>query len=174
MGAGYEESWNDLLESRENEGEAKLALYLYQQLREAGLPARSIALLTPYVAQARLLRTLGGPDKELEIGSIDGFQGREKEAIILSLVRSNHEGQVGFLGDTRRMNVGMTRARRLLIVLGDSGTLARHPFYSQFIDYADAHDAHHSAWGVDSHRLSPFASGLNGSIFVGLPVRTES
>lgn len=145
-GAGYEESWNDLLESRENEGEAKLALYLYQQLRDAGLAARSIALLTPYVAQARLLRALGGPDKALEIGSIDGFQGREKEAIILSLVRSNHEGQVGFLGDTRRMNVGMTRARRLLIVLGDSGTLARHPFYERFIDYVDAHNAHHSAW----------------------------
>jgi ATP-dependent RNA/DNA helicase IGHMBP2 len=146
VGAGYEETWNDLLESRENEGEAKLALYLYEQLRAAGLPARSIALLTPYVAQARLLRTLGGPDKALEIGSIDGFQGREKEAIILSLVRSNQEGQVGFLGDTRRMNVGMTRARRLLIVFGDSGTLARHPFYNQFMDYVDAHEAHHSAW----------------------------
>jgi len=115
-------------------------------LRDAGIPARSIALLTPYVAQGRLLRTLGGPDKALEIGSIDGFQGREKEAIILSLVRSNPDGEVGFLGDTRRMNVGMTRARRLLIVLGDSATLARHPFYSQFIDYADAHDAHASAW----------------------------
>ena len=146
VGAGYEETWNDLLESRENEGEAKLALYLYEQLREAGIPAKSIALLTPYVAQGRLLRSLGGPDKALEIGSIDGFQGREKEAIILSLVRSNADGEVGFLGDTRRMNVGMTRARRLLIVLGDSGTLARHPFYSQFIDYVDAHDAHASAW----------------------------
>ena len=117
VGAGYEESWNDLLESRENAGEAKLALYLYEQLREAGIPAKSIALLTPYVAQGRLLRSLGGPDKTLEIGSIDGFQGREKEAIILSLVRSNADGEVGFLGDTRRMNVGMTRARRLPIVL---------------------------------------------------------
>jgi len=146
VGAGYEEAWNDVLESRENQGEAKLALYLYEQLKEAGIPARAMALLTPYVAQARLLRSLGGPNKELEIGSIDGFQGREKEVIILSLVRSNNEGQVGFLGDTRRMNVGMTRARRLLIVLGDSGTLARHPFYNQFIDYADAHDAHASAW----------------------------
>jgi len=145
-GAGYEESWNDLLESRENIGEAKLALYLYDQLREAGIAPRAMALLTPYVAQARLLRSLGGADKSLEIGSIDGFQGREKEVIILSLVRSNHDGQVGFLGDTRRMNVGMTRARRLLIVLGDSATLARHPFYADFIDYVDKHDAHHSAW----------------------------
>lgn len=145
-GAGYDESWNDLLESRENEGEAKLAIYLYQQLRDAGIPAHSIALLTPYVAQARLLRQLTGNDRTVEIGSIDGFQGREKEAVILSLVRSNEKGEVGFLGDTRRMNVGMTRARRLLIVLGDSTTLSRHPFYLKFIEYADTHDAHHSAW----------------------------
>lgn len=145
-GAGYDESWNDLLESRENEGEAKLALYFYQQLRDSGLAGREIALLTPYIAQARLLRSLAGHDRSVEIGSIDGFQGREKEAVILSLVRSNDRGEVGFLGDTRRMNVGMTRARRLLIVLGDSATLSRHPFYGRFIDYADAHEAHHSAW----------------------------
>jgi len=145
-GSGYEESWNDLLESRENAGEAKLALYLYGQLRESGLPAKSMALLTPYVAQARLLRQLTGNDREIEIGSIDGFQGREKEIVILSLVRSNNKGEVGFLGDTRRMNVGMTRARRLLIVLGDSATLSRHPFYLKFIEYADEHNAHHSAW----------------------------
>ncbi len=144
-GSGYEESWNDLLESRENEGEAKLALYFYQQLREAGIPAKSMALLTPYVAQSRLLRHLAN-DPAVEIGSIDGFQGREKEAVILSLVRSNSTGEVGFLGDTRRMNVGMTRSRRLLIVLGDSGTLSRHPFYLKFIEYADAKNAHHSAW----------------------------
>jgi superfamily I DNA and/or RNA helicase len=145
-GAGYEETWNDLLESRENEGEAKLALYLYGQLRDAGMSARSIAIITPYVAQTRLLRALSGGDRELEIGSIDGFQGREKEAILLSLVRSNAGGEVGFLADTRRMNVGMTRARRLLIVLGDSATLVRHPFYAQFLAYVEKHDAHRSAY----------------------------
>jgi ATP-dependent RNA/DNA helicase IGHMBP2 len=145
-GAGYEEAWNDLLESRENEGEARLALYLYQGLRDAGVPAKSIALLSPYVAQVRLLKQLAGRDDGIEIGSIDGYQGREKEAIILSLVRSNDKGEVGFLGDTRRMNVAMTRARRLLIVLGDSTTLSRHPFYLKFIEYADQHEAHHSAW----------------------------
>jgi len=106
----------------ENEGEARLALYLYQELRSAGVPAKSMALLSPYVAQVRLLKQMGGLDEGIEIGSIDGYQGREKEAIILSLVRSNDKGEVGFLGDTRRMNVGMTRARRLLIVLGDSTT----------------------------------------------------
>jgi ATP-dependent RNA/DNA helicase IGHMBP2 len=145
-GAGYDEAWNDLLESRENEGEAKLALYLYGQLREAGIPGRSMAIITPYVAQTRFLRTLAGNDRELEIGSIDGFQGREKEVIILSLVRSNPNGEVGFLSDTRRMNVGMTRARRLLIVLGDSATLVRHPFYAEFLDYVEKKNAHRSAY----------------------------
>jgi superfamily I DNA and/or RNA helicase len=144
-GAGYEEQWNDLLESRENEGEARLALQLYEQLRDGGIPAHSIALLTPYVAQARLLRSLA-PDRSVEISSIDGFQGREKEAVILSLVRSNERGEVGFLGDTRRMNVAMTRARRLLVVIGDSATLCRHPFYSQFLDYVEKHHVHRSAW----------------------------
>jgi ATP-dependent RNA/DNA helicase IGHMBP2 len=146
VGAGYEEAWNELLESRENEGEARLALLLYSQLRDSGLPAKSIALLTPYIAQARMLRQLSGKDEGIEIGSIDGYQGREKEVIILSLVRNNERGEVGFLSDTRRMNVGMTRARRLLIVIGDSSTLSRHPFYLQFIEYADRHDSHHSAW----------------------------
>jgi len=145
-GSGYEEAWNELLESRENEGEARLALKLYQQLRQAGLPAKQIALITPYVAQVRLLRSLAAGDTAMEIGSIDGYQGREKEAIILSLVRSNDRGEVGFLSDTRRMNVGLTRARRLLIVLGDSTTLARHPFYRKFLDYVETHNAHHSAW----------------------------
>jgi ATP-dependent RNA/DNA helicase IGHMBP2 len=144
-GASYEEQWNDLLESRENEGEARLALQLADELLREGLAPKSIGLLTPYVAQVRLLRSLS-KDKAVEIGSVDGFQGREKEAIILSLVRSNDTGEVGFLDDIRRMNVAMTRARRLLIVIGDSATLSRHPFYLQFIEYADRHKAHRSVW----------------------------
>lgn len=144
-GAGFEESWNELLESRENEGEARLAARLLERLLAAGLKPRQIALLTPYTAQAKLLKTIVKvPD--LEIGSVDGFQGREKEATIVSLVRSNPEAEVGFLSDTRRMNVALTRARRLLIVIGDSATLGQHPFYSKFIDYAEARGAHRSAY----------------------------
>lgn len=144
-GAGYEETWNDLLESRENKGEAELCATLYRELRESGLSPRHIALITPYAAQARLLRGLLR-ERALEVDSIDGFQGREKEAVILSLVRSNEKGEVGFLSDTRRMNVALTRARRLLIVVGDSATIARHPFYARLLEYIDAHDAHRSAW----------------------------
>ena len=144
-GSGFEESWNELLESRENQGEALLALRLLGQLLAAGLQPQNAALLTPYVAQARLLKSLM-KTAGVEIGSVDGFQGREKEATIVSLVRSNDDAEVGFLNDTRRMNVAMTRARRLLIVLGDSATLGQHPFYAKFIEYADEFEAHRSAY----------------------------
>lgn len=144
-GAGFEESWNELLESRENEGEARLAVRLLEKLLTAGMDPHKIALLTPYVAQAKLLKTMT-KIPGLEIGSVDGFQGREKEATIVSLVRSNTDAEVGFLSDTRRMNVAMTRARRLLIVIGDSATIGQHPFYSKFLEYVDEHDAHRSAY----------------------------
>lgn len=144
-GTGYAEAWNELLESRENEGEAALALRIYGALREGGLPPRGIAIITPYVAQVKKLRAMCH-EKGVEIGSVDSFQGREKEVVILSLVRSNDTGEVGFLDDTRRMNVGMTRARRLLIVIGDSGTIVRHPFYKDFLAYVEQLGAHRSAY----------------------------
>ncbi len=145
-GAGYDESWNEMLESRENKGEAELAVKLYRQLSEAGLKNTQIALLTPYVAQARMLKGLLRHESGLEIGSVDGFQGREKEAVIVSLVRSNEAGQVGFLSDLRRLNVALTRARRLLIVIGDSVTITRHADYEAFVAHADKLDSHRSAY----------------------------
>ena len=75
------------------------------------------------------------PVPGLEIDSVDGFQGREKEAVVLSLVRSNPEGEIGFLADVRRTNVALTRARRKLIVVGDSATLANHEFYGRMLGY---------------------------------------
>lgn len=144
-GAGYDESWNDLLESRENKGEAELAVKVLYELLGTGLAAKDVAILTPYVAQAKLLKTMV-QEPGLEIGSVDGFQGREKEAIILSLVRSNEGGQIGFLGDMRRLNVAITRARRLLVVIGDGVTIARHPVYEKFVAHSDALDGHRSAY----------------------------
>ncbi|MEK7390395.1 MAG: AAA domain-containing protein [Elusimicrobiota bacterium] len=144
-GAGFEESWNELLESRENDGEARLAVKLLHELLGSGLRAKDTAILTPYVAQAKLLKTMVR-DRGLEIGSIDGFQGREKEAVILSLVRSNEGGQIGFLSDMRRLNVAITRARRCLIVIGDSATIARHPVYARFISHAEKLGSHRSAY----------------------------
>jgi superfamily I DNA and/or RNA helicase len=104
-----------------------------------------MAIITPYSAQVRLLRELLR-QPEIEIDSVDGFQGREKEAVIVSLVRSNPEGEIGFLEDIRRMNVALTRARRKLIVIGDSATIGAHPFYQRMIAYFDAVGAYHSVW----------------------------
>ncbi|MBI4369279.1 MAG: AAA family ATPase [Elusimicrobia bacterium] len=144
-GAGWDESWNELLDSRENQGEAGMVRVLLGQLKAAGIRPHQVGILSPYVAQVRLLKGLIR-EPGLEIGSVDGFQGREKEAVILSLVRSNERGEIGFLSDTRRMNVAMTRARRLLLVIGDSATIGRHPFYAQFLEYADSHNAHRSSY----------------------------
>ncbi len=145
VGTGYEEEWNELLESRENDGEAQLVLKVLKKIQDAGVQGRHIGILSPYVAQVKKLKLLM-IDHDIEIGSIDSFQGREKECIILSLVRSNEKGEVGFLSDTRRMNVGMTRAKRLLIVIGDSATIGRHPFYAKFLEYVEEAGQHESAW----------------------------
>ncbi|MDE2510909.1 MAG: AAA family ATPase, partial [Elusimicrobia bacterium] len=144
-GAGFDESWNDMLESRENKGEAELAVKILYELLGSGMKPKDVAILTPYVAQAKLLKTLAR-DPGLEIGSVDGFQGREKEAVILSLVRSNEGGQIGFLSDMRRLNVAITRARRCLIVIGDGVTVARHAVYEKFVAHADALDSHRSSY----------------------------
>jgi ATP-dependent RNA/DNA helicase IGHMBP2 len=83
---------------------------------------------------------------DLEIDTIDGFQGREKEAVVITFVRSNTKGEVGFLSEIRRTNVALTRARRKLIVIGDSATLAAHPFYARMLEYFDEIGAYRSVW----------------------------
>ncbi len=126
-------------------------------LIEAGVCPSMIAVISPYSAQVRLLREImsakgavlgaeDGASSGIEIDSVDGFQGREKEAVIVSLVRSNREGEVGFLADTRRMNVALTRARRKLIVIGDSATITSHGFYKRMVEYFESIGAYHSVW----------------------------
>ena len=77
---------------------------------------------------------------------MDGFQGREKDAVVVSLVRANDAGDVGFLADVRRMNVALTRARTKLVVVGDGATVCRHPFYAAFFAHAEGSGAWRSAW----------------------------
>ncbi len=144
-GASYDESAEPEGDSLFNLSEADLVAEKVQALLDAGLSAAEIAVISPYSAQVRLLRErLQQP--ELEIDSVDGFQGREKEAVIVSLVRSNREGVIGFLEDVRRMNVALTRARRKLIVIGDSATIASHPFYQRMLTYFESIGAYHSVW----------------------------
>ena len=116
-----------------------------RELVDAGVAARDIAVISPYGAQVRLLREqLDVPG--LEIDSVDGFQGREKEAVVISLVRSNSKGEIGFLADIRRMNVAMTRARRKLLMVGDSATLGGHPFYARLLEYCERLGAYRTVW----------------------------
>jgi ATP-dependent RNA/DNA helicase IGHMBP2 len=144
-GASFDETVEPDGDSRYNQMEAELVLLKVQALIEAGLAPAEMAVITPYSAQVRLLRErLKRP--EIEIDSVDGFQGREKEAIIVSLVRSNPDGEIGFLEDIRRMNVALTRARRKLIVIGDSATITLHPFYQRLVTYFDTIGAYHSVW----------------------------
>jgi len=111
--------------SRCNENEATIVHNWVATLVSAGITPPQIGVITPYQSQVALLtsllRSTYGP--ELEIGTVDGMQGREKEAVVMSLVRSNDKREVGFLKDERRLNVAMTRARRHLCVVGDSSTV---------------------------------------------------
>ncbi len=144
-GKGFEEKLEEGSESRYNPEEAELVIQELKKLIEAGVPVSEIAVISPYRAQVRYLTRLY-PDPGLEIDSVDGFQGREKELVIVSLVRSNMAGEMGFLNDTRRMNVAMTRARRKLIVIGDSTTISSLPFYKQFIAYSEEVGGYKTAW----------------------------
>ena len=83
---------------------------------------------------------------EAPVDSVDGFQGREKEAIIISLVRSNAEGEIGFLAEVRRMNVAMTRARRKLLIIGNSATLSNDSFYRDLLSHCESAGAYRSVW----------------------------
>jgi ATP-dependent RNA/DNA helicase IGHMBP2 len=147
-GAGYDEEDEEEGTSKLNREEARLAVELVGELLQAGVAAAEIALISPYSAQVRLLRELLTREEEtlVEVNSVDGFQGREKEVIIVSLVRANSAGQIGFLADTRRMNVALTRARRKLIVIGDSATITAHPFYNELVGYFEEIEAYHSVW----------------------------
>lgn len=146
-GCGFEEANEPGTQSRFNRKEAELALKFLEELLSFGVKRDQIALICPYSAQVRLLDSLlPEKEKDIEVGSVDGFQGREKEVVIVTLVRSNLEGELGFLVDKRRMNVALTRARRKLIVIGDSATLSSIPFYRDFFTYAESIKGYQSAW----------------------------
>lgn len=113
----------------------------------------NIGVISPYKAQVSLLQeTLAGSpvtdmlNGNLNINTVDSFQGQERDVIYISLVRSNDTGEIGFLNDIRRMNVAMTRARKKLVIIGDSSTICRHPFYDQLLDYVNEIGAYRSAF----------------------------
>jgi hypothetical protein len=136
---------------RINKAEAELTLLaLEQYFSKIGktriLEERlDVGVISPYRAQVQYLRRLFKkreffkPYRHLiSVNTVDGFQGQERDIILISLVRANDEGQIGFLRDLRRMNVAITRARMKLIILGDASTMTRHPFYKKLYEYIDA------------------------------------
>src|SRR2546430_13347294 len=146
-GRGFEDETPQESDSKMNQGEAELVAAEVRKLLTRPRPG-DIAVISPSDAQVQKLRQLLHEVEELEIDTVDGFQGREKEAVVVSLVRSNEQGELGFVADIRRINVALTRARKKLIVIGDSATVARHPFYAGLVKYAESIAAWRSAWDV--------------------------
>ncbi len=124
---------------------AQLKSYILKIGKECFLEEKiDVGLISPYKAQVQYLRQLIRKDNffkpyrsAITINTVDGFQGQERDVILISLVRANEEGQIGFLNDLRRMNVAITRARMKLIILGDVSTLTRHAFYAELYRYIE-------------------------------------
>ncbi len=140
-GTGFEEQRGNDGISLQNKGELDIARQL---IENESIPPPGSAFISPYSAQVAAAREI--LPKELRVSTIDSFQGQEKDTIIVSLVRSNEDGDIGFLKDYRRMNVAMTRARELLIVIGDSATVGSDAFYNAFIAYVEKHGTYRTAW----------------------------
>lgn len=120
--------------SYDNPVEMEILLDIVDEALKSELKPEDIAVIAPYKDQVDLLKKHSNIEN-LEINTVDGFQGREKEVVLISLVRSNNHNNIGFLRDLRRANVALTRAKRKLIVIGDSSTVAKNETYQNLIDY---------------------------------------
>ena len=150
VGGGSREEFVGESFGRINKAEAEVTLlalqhYFNQIGKQRLLDERiDVGIISPYRAQVQYLRRLLMKReffkpfrRHISVNTVDGFQGQERDIIVISLVRSNDDGQIGFLRDLRRMNVAITRARMKLIILGDKNTMTRHPFYRQLWQYID-------------------------------------
>ncbi len=154
-GCGFDEKLQPTYRSRYNPDEFQiLCEHLYQlveEYRELELAFPEIAIISPYREQVMYMKSEVEEDTILNelpliIQTIDGFQGQEKDVVYISLVRSNGKGEVGFLNDYRRMNVALTRARKKLVVVGDSATIGSSEFYQDFLEYCDKNGSYRTAW----------------------------
>ncbi len=162
-GCGFSEGQDKETLSRFNEEEAQLLIRRIETLVEEITLGEWLAenltmgIITPYRAQVDYLRKLAEASAVLEplqalitINTVDAFQGQERDVIAISFVRSNEKSEVGFLGDIRRTNVAMTRAKKKLIMIGDSATLGSNPFYVKLIDYVQEGGYYKSAFEISS------------------------
>jgi len=152
-GSGYEEMRNPNSLSYYNPGEYKtIGIHLTQLMQQQPLQMPSVAIVTPYREQVEYIKAhlndhfQAEEIAQIQVDTVDAFQGQEKDLIYISMVRSNAKNQIGFLKDYRRMNVAVTRARKKLVVVGDSGTIANDTFYKQVLDYFESIQAMRSVW----------------------------
>lgn len=158
-GCGYNEEQDPETLSRFNREEAELLIKLVEKLVEEIGSTKwieanlTMGIITPYRAQVDILVKLSEASAILEplgklitINTVDAFQGQERDVIAISFVRSNNSGEVGFLSDIRRTNVAMTRAKKKLIMAGDSATLGAHPFYLELLEFVQGNPFYKSAF----------------------------
>lgn len=145
-GCGFEEKEGPENESRCNPEEVNILRKHFELLRPKLESTQSVGIISPYRAQVELLQDEFRNTPLVTVNTIDSFQGQERDVIYISMVRSNDKGEIGFLKDYRRMNVAMTRARKKLVIIGDSATLGNDRFYSDLLKYAEDHLAYRTAW----------------------------
>ncbi len=152
-GAGYKEQINPETLSTYNVEEAQFTIEFLRKIID-GHPEQefSIGIIAPYKAQIEEIQKANRhseyhtADLNLSINTVDAFQGQERDIIIISLTRSNDDGEIGFLSNIKRMNVAMTRARHQLVIIGDSSTLCSHPFYDEMVQFFQKNDQYRSVF----------------------------
>ncbi len=144
-GAGLDERRDPITLSLYNDGEARLVALAVRTLLSAGVSADHIGVIAPYSAAVDRIRGQDGLEG-VEVSTVNAFQGREKEAIVCCWVRSNPDGDLGFVADPRRLTVALTRARRFLLCIGDSATLANSPRFAQLLDTLQETGAWRTVW----------------------------
>ncbi len=153
-GTGFEEKLHKRFKSRYNDGELNILLEHLLDLRSSTPPENelpTVAIISPYRQQVVRAEDMidAEPrlkDFKLAVNTVDGFQGRERDVVYLSLVRSNERQEIGFLSDYRRMNVAITRAKKYLIVIGDSATIGNDAFFAGFLEYVEKNGLYQTAW----------------------------
>jgi ATP-dependent RNA/DNA helicase IGHMBP2 len=140
-GSGFNEVHGSDGTSLQNEGELRIVQKL---LETEALDPLHTAFISPYAGQVTTAKDI--LPAGMRVSTIDSFQGQEKEIIILSLVRSNDDGDIGFLKDYRRMNVAITRAKEQLFVIGDSATIGADSFYNAFLTYIEKKGTYRTVW----------------------------
>lgn len=149
-GCGYEEEAGEQGESLQNRDEAALVERHFDALRARHSAPATVGFLSPYRAQVKVLQDMlkskNNETTAVTINTIDSFQGQERDIIYISLVRSNSRNEIGFLKDYRRMNVAMTRARKKLVLIGDSATLGADAFYGDLLEMLEKQGGYRTAW----------------------------